>query len=255
MTEHILGHEVVGAGQQRLVVMNDWLCDTSTWQSARAYLDTSKFSWCFADLRGYGRSRGHKGSFTVTEAAGDVLALADWLGWQRFAIVGHSMSTYVAMHLGQHWSARVEKVVLITPGPPRGFGADAAWLESAQATTRDEAKRSEAVRARFAGRLSPGWGEYKRKRWLAVSDPDAAAAYVAMYARDGLPTPEASVDIPVLAVTGEEDAPAMRQAAVLEEFAPLCSNLEVTALIQCGHYPMEEMPPLTVSTVELFCSK
>jgi hypothetical protein len=47
------------------------------------------------------------------------------------------MSTYVATHLGQHCNARVEKVVLITPGPPRVFGADAVWLENAQhATTR-----------------------------------------------------------------------------------------------------------------------
>jgi 3-oxoadipate enol-lactonase len=255
MAAQVLGHEVVGCGPTRLIVMNDWLCDTSTWQAARGYLDTLRFSWCFADLRGYGRSRGFTGSFTAAEAAADAIALADAIGWQRFSIVGHSMSTYVAMHLGQHWNARVERVILITPGPPRGFGADEAWLDNAQASTRDDAKRAEAVSARFAGRLSPGWGEYKRKRWLAVSDPDAAAAYIAMYARDGLPTPNVSIDAPVLVITGEEDAPAMRKAAALENLSALCPKLEVTALAQCGHYPMEEMPPLTVALVERFCGK
>jgi len=255
MNEQVIGHEVLGSGPRRLIVMNDWLCDTSTWQSARAYLDLSRFSWCFADLRGYGRSRDRTGSFTALEAAADVLALADALGWQRFSIVGHSMSTYVALHLGQHSSTRVERVVLITPGPPRGFGADTAWLETAQANTRDDARRAQAVRERFAARLSPGWGEYKCRRWLEVSDSEAAAMYIAMYARDGLPTPDVSVALPVLAITGGEDAPVMRKAAALENLSPLCPNLEVAELTQCGHYPMEEMPPLTVSLVENFCAK
>lgn len=254
MNDPALGHEVVGSGAHRLIVMNDWLCDTSTWQSARVYLDLKQFSWCFADLRGYGRSRGLTGNFNAVEAATDVLTLADTLGWQRFSIVGHSMSTYVALHLGQHAKARVERVILITPGPPRGFGADAAWLEHAQASTRDNEKRAQAVKERFATRLSPGWGAHKCERWLAVSDPEAAAAYIAMYARDGLPTPDANVDVPVLAITGEEDAPAMREAAVRESLSPLCPRLEIAALTQSGHYPMEEMPPRTVSLIEQFCT-
>jgi pimeloyl-ACP methyl ester carboxylesterase len=237
-----------------LIILNDWLCDTSTWQSARAYLDQAQFSWAFADLRGYGRSRGRAGTFTVIEAAADVLALADSLAWSQFAIVGHSMSTYVAMHLGQHAAERIERVLLITPGPPRGFGADDAWLANAQANTRDDAQRAEAVRARFAERLSRGWGDYKCRRWLATSDASAAASYIAVYARDGLPTPEAPIRAAVLAITGEEDSPAMRREAVVSNLSPLCANLEVVGLTQCGHYPMEEMPPRTVSLVERFCA-
>jgi pimeloyl-ACP methyl ester carboxylesterase len=65
--------------------MNDWICDTSTWDAARPYLDTATFTWLFADLRGYGRSRALAGTFTIEEAAADVIALADavrrsWLG-------------------------------------------------------------------------------------------------------------------------------------------------------------------------------
>jgi hypothetical protein len=30
MTDAILGHEVVGSGPQRLIVLNDWLGDTTT---------------------------------------------------------------------------------------------------------------------------------------------------------------------------------------------------------------------------------
>ena len=54
------------------------------------------------DLRGYGRSRGRTGAFTLEEAAADVLALGDALGLTRFAVVGHSMSPLVALHLAPH---------------------------------------------------------------------------------------------------------------------------------------------------------
>jgi 3-oxoadipate enol-lactonase len=123
----------------------------------------------------------------------------------------------------------------------------------ARAAIVDDARRAQDIRQRFAGRLSPGWAAYKGQRWLATADAEAAAGYIAMYARDGLPTPVAPISVPVLAITGEEDAPVMRKAACLENLAPICPALEVIGLIQCGHYPMEEMPPLTVSLVEKFC--
>src|ERR1700721_1159004 len=53
-----LGHELVGSGSSHVIVLNDWLCDTSTWDGARPYLDSARFTFAFADVRGYGRSRG-----------------------------------------------------------------------------------------------------------------------------------------------------------------------------------------------------
>jgi 3-oxoadipate enol-lactonase len=87
----MLGHDSVGSGPRRVLVLNDWTCDTSTWEPARPYLDGDAFTWVFADLRGYGRSRGQSGAHTVAEAAADVIALADAQGLARFTIVGHSI--------------------------------------------------------------------------------------------------------------------------------------------------------------------
>ncbi len=73
-----------------------------------------------------------------------------------------------------------------------------------------------------------------------------------MFASDGLPNPTARITVPVLAITGEQDLPPMRSDAVKLSLGPLCAQLTVTALADAGHYPMQEMPPLTVALVERF---
>ncbi len=250
-----IGHDLVGSGALPVVVLNDWLCDTSTWDGARAYLDGARFTYAFADLRGYGRSRGRSGAFDVAEAAADVIDLADARGWERFAIVGHSMSTLVALHLAQHHADRITRAILLTPPPPTGFGADEATLDGIRAFARgDDAMRASVFATRFGDRLSPGWAAYKAARWRATADPEAASAYAAMFARDGLPDPTARIAVPVLAITGEHDAEPMRSAAVTRALSPLCDRLTVVPFADSGHYPMQEMPPLLVAHVERFLS-
>lgn len=252
-TSAVLGHDLFGSGAQRVVVLNDWMCDTSTWDDARRYLDGERFTYAFTDLRGYGRSMALPGAFTLAEAASDVLALTGALGWKRFSIIGHSMSTLITLHLAQQHPERVERAVVLTPPPPRGFGGDPAMIEGARALALgDDAMRSAALAPRFGDRLSAGWARYKKARWRATASPEAAAAYVALFARDGLPDPSTVITTPVLALTGEQDAEPMRCAAVTAALSPLCEHLEVVSLPLCGHYPMQEMPPLVVAHVERF---
>lgn len=248
-----IGHDKVGSGAIAVVVLNDWLCDTSTWDGARTYLDGARFTWTFADLRGYGRSMGRGGAFNVEEAAADVIELADALGFQRFAIVGHSMSSLIALHLAQQRPDRIDRAIVLTPPPPAGFGADDAMLGALQAIARgDDAKRLDRLRAMWSERLSQRWIEFKLARWRSCADPEAVAGYAAMFARHGLPAPTATIEIPVLAVTGEQDAEVMRRDAVTNLLSPLCKQLVVSSIADCGHYPMQEAPPLLVTIVERF---
>lgn len=253
MSAAVLGHELVGAGATRVVLTNDWLCDTSTWDGARPYLDTARFTFAFVDLRGYGRSRAIAGAFTVTEAAGDVLAVADALGWTRFAAVGHSMSALVALHLAQQRRDRVTRAVLVAPAPPHGLGAGPDGLAAIEGLARaDDATRLAYFSQRPGPLLSPGWTAYKAARWRATADAEAAASYAAMFARDGLPDRTTRITVPVCALACEQDAPPFRAAAVRDALAPLCDDLELAQLAESGHYPMQEMPPRTVAVLETF---
>ena len=250
----MLGHEVVGAGPLGVIVLNDWISDTSSsWGEARRYLDEARFSWAFADVRGYGRSLDQRGAFNVTEIASDVLALADSLGWQRFSIVGHSMTSLAALHLAQHEPRRVERAVVLTPTSPLGLGLDEATIAALQGVSRgnDEARLG-ALNAMWGDRLSEGWVRFKLARWRAASAPEAVAQYLAMFARDGLPDRTARIAAPVLAVAGERDAEPMRPTQVAEFLRPLCERLNIAPLADVGHYPMQEAPPLLVTTIERF---
>jgi pimeloyl-ACP methyl ester carboxylesterase len=249
----VIGHANLGSGRTAVVVLNDWMCDTSTWDAARPYLDGVRFTWVFADLRGYGRSKGLAGEFTIEEAAADVIELTNTLGLPEFAIVGHSMSSLIALHLAQHSPDRIARAVLLTPPPPTGFGADESRLDSLRAVARgDDSVRLNWVRSRLGERWSEGWVRFKAERWRACADPEAVAGYAAMFARRGLPEPAAQVVPPALAVTGEQDIEIMRREAVTKLLASTCPKLEVVALADCGHYPMQEAPPLLVATVERF---
>ncbi|HEY8076156.1 MAG TPA: alpha/beta hydrolase, partial [Labilithrix sp.] len=240
----MLGHVTQGEGARRVVVLNDWLCDTSTWDGARAYLDEARCTWAFADVRGYGRSRGQRGSFTAREMASDVLALADSLGWSRFCIVGHSMSTFAASQLAQEHPERIERVVLVTPPPPRGFGYDDATMDAVRAMALgDDERRLKGLRMMLGERLSHGFVRYKAEQWRASSDAEAVAGYVAVFGRDGLAHPERTITPPTLAIACEEDAPPMRSAALRPVLEPLFSSLTLSSFADCGHYPMQEMPP------------
>jgi len=249
----MLGHQQLGSGNTRVIVLNDWICDTSSWDAARPYLDPATFSWALTDLRGYGRSKAFAGEYTVLEAAADVLSLADSLDWKRFAIVGHSMSTLVALHLAQEHPHRIDHTALLAPVPSTGLGVDDATLAFLQGMgSGTDAQRLDGLRATWGDRLSEQWLQFKAQRWRAVATPEASAAYAKMFARDGLPNPNARVACPVLAITGEKDAPPMRREAVTGFLTPLCDRLLVTPLVDCGHYPMQEAPPLLVATLERF---
>jgi 3-oxoadipate enol-lactonase len=175
----MLGCAQVGSGALPVIVMNDWIGDTSTWDPARAYLDERRFRWVFADLRGYGRSRGRRGDYTLGEAAADVVELADGLGFERFAIVGHSMSTLIAYHLAQHLPERISRTVVLTPVPPAGFKVDDATLAAMQSgAAADDATRIRSLQGIYGDRLTERWTHFKAARWRACSDVDSVVTSV-----------------------------------------------------------------------------
>jgi pimeloyl-ACP methyl ester carboxylesterase len=214
------------------------------------------FTFAFADLRGYGRSISLEGEFCLAESCQDVLHLTTALGWEQFSLIGHSMSTLIALRVAQQHPDKVERLILLAPPPPSGFGVDEKTLRGLEAIAlTDDERRAQILAPQFGERLAPGWMSFKLRRWRETGAPNAVAGYCSMFARDGLPDLQTQVVTPTLAVTGEQDAPHMRSSAVSESLRPFCTDLSVTSVETSGHYPMQEAPPLTAAIVQQFIAE
>jgi pimeloyl-ACP methyl ester carboxylesterase len=126
----VLPHAYHGAGREPVIVVHGWFEGRTEFQPITPYLDGDAFTYAFVDLRGYGEARAITGTYSMTEAAYDVLALADHLGWRSFNVVGHSMGGKVAQLVAALGGARVRRIVGISPVPaePAGFDGDTARL-------------------------------------------------------------------------------------------------------------------------------
>ena len=148
----LLGHTLLGSGSSLVVVMHEWLGDCSNYDTLKPYLDTTVHRFCFADLRGYGRSMAQAGTHTLDEACQDILALADALEAPRFHLIGHSMSALIAQRIAWLASDRVRSLVAITPVFAAGFPADDATRAQLRAVATDDDAARAAIAARTGHR-------------------------------------------------------------------------------------------------------
>jgi pimeloyl-ACP methyl ester carboxylesterase len=82
------------------------------------------------DLRGRARSSHLPGPYGMAAHAADLVAVADHLGLERVALVGHSMGGFVVTETAARYPARVSSVLLVDGGlplpVPDGIGVDDA---------------------------------------------------------------------------------------------------------------------------------
>ncbi len=245
----LLGHSVLGDGDVTVVVLHEWLGDQSNYAGILPYLSQSHARYVFADLRGYGLSRGMTGSYSLAEAAGDVLALMDELGARQFHVVGHSMSGMIAQYMALAWPERVLGVVAISPVPATGFKADAAALAKLRAVITDDDALRAAVSVRTGNRYGRPWLD--RKLALARrAQPAAMLGYLDMFTGSDFADRLTGLPMPATLVVGAQDIAFYGRAALEPAFARGFDRLDVAVIADAGHYAMVETPVLLAALVE-----
>jgi 3-oxoadipate enol-lactonase len=112
----ILGHKLLGSGPEKVLVMHNWVATHRSFEPVWPMLDGNRFTDAFMDHR-YGLSRQIAGEYTASEAAGDGLHVAGAFGWQRFHVIGHSMSGMVARRLALDAPPRIKSPDRRDAGP------------------------------------------------------------------------------------------------------------------------------------------
>jgi 2-succinyl-6-hydroxy-2,4-cyclohexadiene-1-carboxylate synthase len=202
--------------------------------------------------------RGHLGSaapgneadYSLATYAGDLLALADGLGWDRFVLLGHSMGGMVAQVLALRAPERLDALVLMDTGHgPVAIDPELLATGVGIARTAGMDALAEAMAAAGSPLETPAAVRLREERpdlvpvWDAQLRGCAPAMYAAM-ANEMLNQEDRldalrSLGVPALVMVGEQDGPFLGPSRRLAEAIP-GARLEVIA--DAGHSPQMEAP-------------
>jgi pimeloyl-ACP methyl ester carboxylesterase len=247
-------HVIVGSGDHHVLALHGWFGSARGWGSLPDYLDRAAYTYVFMDLRGYGGRQQVAGDFTMEEAALDAVALADELGWDRFSLIGHSMSGQAIQHVRLHAPGRVRKLVGLNPVPATGipFDDDGWALFSGAATSRDN--RAAIIDFSTGGRLTSTFIDQVVQHSLDNSTVGAFGQYLESWAKTDFSGQVRGNQAAVKVIVGEHD-PALSAQLMEQTWLAFYPHAELEVLANAGHYPMLETPVALATSIEEFLGR
>jgi pimeloyl-ACP methyl ester carboxylesterase len=245
----------VGSGGHHVVAVHGWFGSAAGWGSLPEWVDQSAYTWAFMDLRGYGGRQDVDGEFTIAEAAADVLAVADDLGWDRFSIVGHSMGAKIGHRVLLDAPDRLRKLVGLNAVPAGEVPFDEqGWALFSGAAT-NPGNRAAIIDITTGNKLTKTFINYVVQQSLDNSTVEAVGAYLQAWAKSDF-SAEAKVDTdtPVKLIVGVND-PAMSADVMEQTWRVSFPDAELTILPDAGHYPMFESPVSLATSIEEFLGR
>ena len=255
-----------------VLLVHGWPDDASTWDGVVPAIHASGRRVIVPTLRGFGGTRFRDGASSRTGNSGihhmDLIALADALGVERFAVAGHDSGSNIAEALAVGWPERVERIAMLST-PPRLSGmptppfaqAQLYWYHWFMATARGE----QAVRSDPRGFARVHWENWSPPSWFdeatfqhvarSFDNPDwvdvTLHSYRARWENASYdPRSEwletrikatKTLSLPTLFIKGDADGVTLQ-----ESFASVPSKFdgpfELVGLPGVGHFPTREAP-------------
>ena len=253
-TATTLAFETIGTGAEKVIVMGGWMGDRTVFQPIHPWLDRETFTYCFVDPRGYGESRHMAGTHTLAEVVGDVIALADQLGWAQFYYIGHSMMGKVAQYLCAQHPARLKGAIGVTPVPASKTPLDDNAQQLFSTAWEVSANRGIICRVTTGNRHTQTWEEFMIRESLRTTTPEAYRDYFYMWSAEDVAAAVQGCVVPFLAMTGEHDA-GVPTEAVQNTILQWFPHAELYVMPNAGHYPMQETPIQFVTVCEGFMKR
>ncbi len=244
----------VGSGEHHVLALHGWFGSARGWGALPDYLDPSAYTYAFMDLRGYGGRQQVAGEYTMQEAAGDAVALAAELGWDRFSVIGHSMSGQAIQHVLLQAPGRVRRLVALNPVPATGvpFDDDGWALFSGAAASRDN--RFAIIDFTTGGRLPAAFVNHVVQHSLDHSSAEAFGAYLESWAKTDFSEQVKGNPAAVKVIVGEHD-PALSAPVMEQTWMRFYPAAELEVIPNAGHYPMFETPAALAASIEEFLGR
>jgi pimeloyl-ACP methyl ester carboxylesterase len=251
MSSVVLPHTIHGSGPHQVIALHGWFGDRTSYQPLLTHADGDRFTYATVDQRGYGEAQHLEGHYTTAEITGDVLAVADHLGWDTFSLIGHSMGGKVAQHVLALAPQRVRSLVGISPVPASGAGFDEEkWALFTRAVD-DPAVRRAIISRTTGDRLPAAWLDAMVRYSQACSTTAAFSGYLKDWAGTDFHTQVTNNPIPALAIAGAHD-PELSAEVMRATWMTWFPKSTLHVLQEAGHYGMDETPLALLATVEDF---
>ena len=201
-----IAHKQIGSGKEKVLVMHNWMGDSTSYDSMLPYLNTDDYTYVFVDLRGYGRSKEMQGTYSVEEASSDAIKLIDSLGWNKFHLIGHSMSGMIVQKIAVDNPSRVKSVVAITPVPACGSPGPKEMMDffESVALNNDEAAM-ECVNTLTSNRYTKTFAKKMITDLRQRSTSEARLGYMNMFFHTDFSESVKGLRTPILVLFGEYD--------------------------------------------------
>ena len=219
--------------------------------TCRTCIDGERFTWAFLDYRGYGDRQDVAGEHSIAEISRDALAAADELGWDSFAVVGHSMGGIAAQHVLADAPERVTHLVGISPVPAGGVPFDEQGWALFDGAATSPGNRKAIIDLTTGNRLSSRWLDRMVQDSRESSTEAAFGAYLSAWAKTDLTDRVQGNPVPALAVVGAHD-PALGAATMEATWMTTYPNARLEVIAEAGHYTMYETPVRLVTILEEF---
>jgi 3-oxoadipate enol-lactonase len=248
-----LNYRLQGEGSRALVCIHGVGSSLDAWEGVAAKLGDT-FRILTLDLRGHGHSSLIKGRYEIDDFVGDVLALADHAGFEKFDLAGFSLGGLIAQRLALMHASRLRKLVLLatvagrTPEEREHVAARLAALQSGDRGSHYDASVSRWLTEGFQ-QGHPELVARMRQR-NAENDPDCYAAAYRVLAQTDFGGLIDQISVPTLIATGEEDQGSNpRMAHFMHERIP-GSQLEILPGLR--HSILIEAPDLVATLMRRF---
>ena len=224
------------------------------WQHQVATLGAAGYRAIAPDQRGYspGVRPERPAGYAMSELVGDVLAIADELGWQAFDLAGHDWGGAVAWWAAAWHSDRLRSLTAVSTPHPGALGnalrgdddqrTRSAYMVEWRETPRTERRMlendAEALRRMFEWKVPH---EHVEEYVRRLSEPCALTAALNWY-RAGRPDGEIGViDVPTMYVWSTEDV-AFGSTAALDTEQWVRAPYRFEMLEDVTHWVPEETP-------------
>ncbi|MFK4441747.1 3-oxoadipate enol-lactonase [Caballeronia udeis] len=252
----VLNYRLQGEGSRSLVCIHGVGSSLEAWEGVAAKLDGT-FRILTLDLRGHGRSSMVKGRYEIDDFVGDVLALADHAGFDKFDLAGFSLGGLIAQRLALTHAPRLRKLVLLatvagrTPEERELVAARLAALQAGDRGSHYDASVSRWLTEGFQQRHPELVARMRQRN--AENDPDCYASAYRVLAQTDFGGLIDQINVPTLIATGEEDQGSNpRMAHFMHQRIP-GSQLEILPGLR--HSILIEAPDLVATLLRRFLAE